>query len=172
MSDLKYSVEDGWLTGWYRTATGVEGYGVFDTIEEAREVYESIDIVSTWETEKACGSSRWLDRDTFKQIVEVYDRGDYLEYVDVVEHESYNGDDIKRERRERIEDEVWREWRGDGWYRIAYSDGGQDATNEGAVWYEFRNDLEDDLEVAYEYATETHLPFIEYMGDGDKPTRD
>lgn len=55
-------------------------------------------------------------------------------------------------------------WDGAGYYRIAYSDGGQDYTNDGAIWYESAADLVRDLRSAYESATETHLPYAERVG--------
>lgn len=60
-------------------------------------------------------------------------------------------------------------WKGEGWYRIGWSDGGQDWTNDGPIWLEFESQLDDELEAAGHYATETHLPFSEYMGCGDGP---
>lgn len=58
-------------------------------------------------------------------------------------------------------------WTGPDYYRIAYSDGGMDATNEGAVWYETAADLARDLRSAYESATDTHLPYAERI---ERPT--
>jgi len=52
-------------------------------------------------------------------------------------------------------------WTGPDYYRIAYSDGGMDATNDGAIWYETAADLARDLRSAYESATDTHLPYAE-----------
>lgn len=52
-------------------------------------------------------------------------------------------------------------WEGEAYYRIAYSDGGQDFTNDGATWYETAADLARDLRSAYKSATETHLPYAE-----------
>lgn len=70
--------------------------------------------------------------------------------------------------REEYEDEAAIEarasWDGAGYYRIAYSDGGQDYTNDGAVWYEDIADLRRDLRSAYETATRTHLPYAERIG--------
>ena len=61
------------------------------------------------------------------------------------------------------------EWMGEGWYRIGWSDGGMDFSSNGAVWHDSELDLEDDFEDAMEQATDTHLPYIEYMGDDDEP---
>lgn len=70
--------------------------------------------------------------------------------------------------REEYEDEAATEarasWDGAGYYRIGYSDGGQDATNDGATWYEDIADLARDLRNAYETATRTHLPYAERIG--------
>ncbi len=67
--------------------------------------------------------------------------------------------------REEYEDEAAAEarasWDGAGCYQIAYSDGGQDATNDGAIWYESAADLARDLRSAYETGTRTHLPYAE-----------
>lgn len=61
------------------------------------------------------------------------------------------------------------EWQGEGWYRIAYSDGGQDWTNEGPIWIENRVGFDEEMKIASAGATEFHLPYAEYMGDGDEP---
>ena len=61
-------------------------------------------------------------------------------------------------------------WQGFGWYRIGYSDGGQDFTNDGPVWYESYYDLEEDIDTAQGTETDIHLAYAEYLGDGDKPT--
>lgn len=58
-------------------------------------------------------------------------------------------------------------WTGPDYYRIAYSDEGMDATNDGAIWYETAADLVRDLRSAYESATETHLPYAERI---ERPT--
>lgn len=65
-----------------------------------------------------------------------------------------------------IKQETIKAWQGEGWYQICWSDGGQ---KWDAVWFENDEDLEENLASAYESATETHLPYIEYMGEGDEP---
>jgi hypothetical protein len=60
-------------------------------------------------------------------------------------------------------------WRGEGWYRIGFSDGGQDWTNNGPVWVGFKSDLFGMMEDARRSETETHLAWCEYMGSGDEP---
>jgi hypothetical protein len=60
-------------------------------------------------------------------------------------------------------------WSGEGWYRIGYSDGGQDFTNDGAVWHETAAELASNMAGAYAHSSGTHLPYIEYMGSGDEP---
>lgn len=57
-------------------------------------------------------------------------------------------------------------WQGEGWYQINYSDGGQ---SYDAIWYEDRWMLTDDYSGAHYGATECHLPYIEYLGDGEAP---
>lgn len=56
-------------------------------------------------------------------------------------------------------------WQGEGWYRIAYSDG----LKWQALWYEYPFALREDYESAYQSASEFHLPYIDYLGDGDQP---
>lgn len=60
-------------------------------------------------------------------------------------------------------------WQGEGWYRIAYSDGGQDFTNDGPIWVETPLGLAEEIEAAGDGASETHKPYAEYLGDGDSP---
>lgn len=55
-------------------------------------------------------------------------------------------------------------WEGEGYYRIAWSDGG-DCTNNGPVWLEYKDDLVAELEVAYQFKTDTHLPYAELVGN-------
>lgn len=61
------------------------------------------------------------------------------------------------------------EWQGVGWYSIDYSDGGQSFTNEGAIWVDSRGEFIDLMNDASEYASDTHLPYAEYLGDDDEP---
>jgi len=55
-------------------------------------------------------------------------------------------------------------WNGEGWYRIAFSDGQQDWTNDGAIWLETRAQYEDEMEAARATETETHLAYSNYIG--------
>lgn len=61
------------------------------------------------------------------------------------------------------------EWVKEGWYRIGWSDGGMDWSNDGAHWYETKHELDDELYIANQCATDTHLPYAEYMGSDDEP---
>ena len=60
-------------------------------------------------------------------------------------------------------------WEGEGWYRIGWSDGGMNWTSNGSVWFESEDQLTDEYMAAWNDATDTHLPFVEYKGDGDEP---
>lgn len=60
-------------------------------------------------------------------------------------------------------------WEGEGWYRIGWSDGGMDWTSNGPVWFESEDQLTDEYMAAWNDATDTHLPFVEYKGNGDEP---
>lgn len=59
-------------------------------------------------------------------------------------------------------------WQGEGWYRIAYSDG----LKWDLHWYEYPIELREVYQSAYRSATEFHLPYIEYFGDGVEPDYD
>lgn len=61
------------------------------------------------------------------------------------------------------------EWKGEGWYRVGWSDGGMDWTNNGPNWYDSERELEDEMFFANQNATDTHIPYAEYLGDGDEP---
>ena len=56
-------------------------------------------------------------------------------------------------------------WNGEGYYNICWSDGGMDWTSDGPVWFETKRSLYDELRTAEEYATSTHLPYAEYIGE-------
>lgn len=64
------------------------------------------------------------------------------------------------------------EWKGEGWYRIAFSDSGMDWTSDGPIWIDSEPDFDAEMESAYGTATETHLPYADYLGDGDSPVED
>lgn len=55
-------------------------------------------------------------------------------------------------------------WKGEGYYRIAYSDGGQDYTCDGPVWFESYPQAEIAMEDAWQTVTPTHHPYSEYLG--------
>lgn len=55
------------------------------------------------------------------------------------------------------------DWNGEGWYRIAFSDGGEDWTNNGPVWFDSEQQLDDELAAARETETETHLAYAEFI---------
>lgn len=56
-------------------------------------------------------------------------------------------------------------WDGEGYYSIAFSDGGMKWTNEGHVYFATPDELADELRAAYSDATETHLPYAEKEED-------
>lgn len=57
-------------------------------------------------------------------------------------------------------------WKGEGYYSVKFSDGGQDFTNDGPVWLEDEDDLVALYESAWTTATETHVPYVECEGMG------
>lgn len=61
-------------------------------------------------------------------------------------------------------------WQGEGWYRIGFSDGGQDWTNDGPLWIETERALVEEMDAARGNSTDTHIPFAEYLGCGDEPS--
>ena len=60
-------------------------------------------------------------------------------------------------------------WEGEGWYYISYSDGGMRVTSEGPIWCEDVNDLAGLISMVNTDRTETHLPVVEFDGNGDDP---
>jgi len=52
-------------------------------------------------------------------------------------------------------------WDGEGYYSIGWSDGGEDWTNNGPVWFDRKDDLEVEVAAAYDNRTDTHLPYAE-----------
>ena len=73
------------------------------------------------------------------------------------------GEDMTRLEANGYEPE-W--WKGEGYYSVKFSDGGQDFTNNGPVWLEDEDDLAALYESAWTTATEAHLPYVEYIGQG------
>lgn len=63
-------------------------------------------------------------------------------------------------RREWLE-EARSAWEGEGSYRIAWSDVHEDWTCDGPVHFDTAEELAEELGAAYEYATDTHLPYAE-----------
>lgn len=55
-------------------------------------------------------------------------------------------------------------YKGAGYYRIAYSDGGQDYTCDGPVWFDSFSRYAKILENAMQYETPTHLAYSVYLG--------
>lgn len=58
-------------------------------------------------------------------------------------------------------------WEGEGWYNVAYTDGGMPATSDGAIWCDTVNDLAGLISSANVRATEYHIPVVEFAGNGD-----
>ena len=54
---------------------------------------------------------------------------------------------------------------GEGYYEIAFSDGGMKWTNDGPLYLATAEELADELRAAYGGATETHLPYAELCPD-------
>lgn len=60
------------------------------------------------------------------------------------------------------------EWEshGEGYYEIGFSDGGEDWTNNGPVWFDILMDLQREVRFAVlDAATDTHVPWVQYVGD-------
>ena len=60
-------------------------------------------------------------------------------------------------------------WEGEGWYNVNYTDGGMPATSDGAIWCDSVNDLAGLISMANTDLTETHIPVVEFAGNGDDP---
>lgn len=59
------------------------------------------------------------------------------------------------------------EWDGEGYYTVAYTDGGMPFTSDGAIWCDYPEDLAAIISGANVDATETHLPVVYFEGDED-----
>lgn len=70
------------------------------------------------------------------------------------------------EEAEEVNEIVEECWQGDGYYRIAWSDGGTDWTSNGPIWFGFKDDLAAEIEAAYGSKTDTHLPYAELAWTG------
>lgn len=57
-------------------------------------------------------------------------------------------------------------WKGEGWYDIRWSDGG--CFGDPRFYYD-EDDLLGDLVSAYDESTDTHLPYPEFIWDGERP---
>lgn len=65
-------------------------------------------------------------------------------------------------------------WCGEGWYKIGWSDGGQawtanEENSEPVAWFASPLELDEVYTGAVYEQTETHLPWVEYWGDGETP---
>lgn len=100
--------------------------------------------------------------DVIDELADAYSAGQPTQ-----EFESYLGIELTEAQEEEHETNGC--WKGEGWYNIGWSDGGMDWTNEGPVWFEAKTSLEEEIEAASAVATETHIPYAEYMGDEDEP---
>lgn len=52
-------------------------------------------------------------------------------------------------------------WEGESYYIIGWSDGGEDWTSNGPVWFESVDELAGEIECAQQYETDTHLAYAE-----------
>ena len=59
------------------------------------------------------------------------------------------------------------EWGGEGYYTVAYTDGGMAFTSDGAIWCDYPEDLAAIISGANVDATETHLPVVYFEGAED-----
>ena len=66
-------------------------------------------------------------------------------------------------------DQAAEAWEGEGWYNVNYTDGGMPATSDGAIWCDSVNDLAGLISMANTDLTETHIPVVEFAGNGDDP---
>ena len=66
-------------------------------------------------------------------------------------------------------EQAYEAWEGEGWYNVNYTDGGMPATSEGPIWCEDVNDLAGLISMANTDRTETHIPVVEFAGNGDDP---
>ena len=57
------------------------------------------------------------------------------------------------------------EWMDEGYYTVAYTDGGMPFTSDGPVWCDYPEDLAGLISGANLDATETHLPVVYFEGE-------
>lgn len=60
-------------------------------------------------------------------------------------------------------------WEGEGWYNVAYTDGGMPATSDGPIWCDSINDLAGLFSMANHTKNDWHMPYAEFQGNGDEP---
>lgn len=70
----------------------------------------------------------------------------------------------EEEIEEKVVEDV-KSFEGEGYYSIAFSDGGQPWTSDGPLYLETAEELADELRAAYGYAAETHLPYADKVDD-------
>lgn len=69
---------------------------VFDSLDDARELYDSIDIAHEWEVEYECSHYANKSRNCKSlQYVECDEDGEIEEYGDIIEYDKYDYDDHK-----------------------------------------------------------------------------
>ena len=71
------------------------------------------------------------------------------------------------EQREAAARDAADAWEGEGYYVIGWSDGGEDWTSEGPVWFDTEEELAAEILCAYGDATDTHLPGAEKVAEED-----
>lgn len=157
--DMKvlYEVRAGYVD---RGLDTVDAYG---TREEARWLYDEIDIRNEWELEKRCGNR--TPADMAKELALYIYRYDGERWEpwdqpadDILLHEEYGADDHA---------ETVDRWMGEGWYRIMWTGGTEDGEPR---WYDYQGDLADDYaSLKGRFADGFNLPYVEWMGDGFEP---
>lgn len=66
---------------------------------------------------------------------------------------------------EEMVTEDMREWQGEGYYSVEFTDGGMNWTNEGPAYFKTPEELKDELRAAYVFATPIHLPYPEMIDE-------
>lgn len=57
------------------------------------------------------------------------------------------------------------EWMDEGYYTVAYTDGGMPFTSDGPVWCDYPEDLAGLISGANQDMTETHIPVVYFEGE-------
>ena len=133
----------------------------FDTEAEAREYINSIELATDWEREYT--TSHYTNRrEVGWSLFEVeYDSDlDDAEFGEIIDSDSYG---MFEHKQRQARNDAERAWEGSGWYTIEWSDGGSFGD---AVWFDSERDLLDNYESAWMHMTDSHIPYIEYCGDG------